>query len=111
MDDMLKHTIGLPEIALAPGDTVVREGDAGGGLWILVSGALRVSKGGVSVNVVNRPGAVIGEISLLLDSPYTATVVAASRAWCAMRRTAALCWPIRRSRSSWQWVWPSGSRS
>jgi CRP/FNR family transcriptional regulator, cyclic AMP receptor protein len=76
MDDLLKHTIGLPEIALAPGDTVVREGDAGGGLWVLVSGALQVSKGGVSVNVVNRPGAVIGEISLLLNSPYTATVAA-----------------------------------
>jgi CRP-like cAMP-binding protein len=73
---MLKHTAGLPEIALAAGDTVVREGDTGGGLWILVSGALQISKGGVSVNVVNRPGAVIGEISLLLNAPFSATVVA-----------------------------------
>lgn len=76
MDEMLKHTAGLPEIHLAAGDTVVREGEAGRGLWILVSGALQVSKGGVSVNVVNRPGAVVGEISLLLNSPYTATVSA-----------------------------------
>jgi CRP-like cAMP-binding protein len=76
MHDMLKHTTGLPEIRLAAGHTLVREGDIGAGLWILVSGALQITKGGVSVNVVNRPGAVIGEISLLLNAPYSATVVA-----------------------------------
>ena len=73
---MLTHTIGLPEVGLATGDTLVREGDAGASLWILVSGALQVRKDDVAINVVNRPGAVIGEISLLLDRPYSATVVA-----------------------------------
>ena len=67
----------LPEIRLAPGETLVREGDPGGGLWFLVSGALRVRKGGVLVNTVTRPGAVIGEVSLLLDTACSATVEAA----------------------------------
>lgn len=78
MADLLTLAAELPSIDLAPGDTVVREGAAGGGLWILVSGALQVIKGGVAVNAVTRPGAVIGEISLLLGSPYTATVVASA---------------------------------
>lgn len=76
MDELLQRTAGLPEVRLAPGDTVIREGETGDGLWILVSGALQVSKDGVSVNSIQRPGAAIGEISLLLDSPYSATVVA-----------------------------------
>ena len=76
MTDLLTLTAGLPEIRLAPGDVVVREGDPGAGLWVLVSGTLQVSKGGVAVNSVTRPGAVIGELSLLLDAPCTATVKA-----------------------------------
>ena len=76
MDELLHHTAGLPEITLAPGDTVVREGEAGGGLWVLVSGVLQVSKGGVVINAISKPGAAIGEISLLLDSPISATVAA-----------------------------------
>ena len=76
MDELLQRSAGLPEITLAAGDTVVREGDAGDGLWILVSGTLMVSKDGIAINSVSRPGAAIGEISLLLDSPYSATVVA-----------------------------------
>jgi CRP/FNR family transcriptional regulator, cyclic AMP receptor protein len=78
MTHMLALTSGLPEIALAPGDTVVREGESGGGLWVLVSGTLKVSKGGVAVNTVTRAGAVIGELSLLLGGDYTATVVASA---------------------------------
>jgi CRP-like cAMP-binding protein len=51
-----------------------------------VSGALQVRKGTVVVNTINRPGAVIGEISLLLDAPYGATVVATEA--CTLRHAA-----------------------
>lgn len=76
MDELLQRTAGLPEISLAPGDIVVREGEAGDGLWILVSGRLQISKAGMVVTSISRPGAAVGEISLLLNSPCTATVVA-----------------------------------
>ena len=76
MHELLQRTAGLPEISLAPGDTLVREGDSGDGLWILVSGTLQVSKAGTAISSVSHPGAAIGEISLLLDSPFSATVVA-----------------------------------
>ncbi len=76
MKDMLALSAHLPRIELAAGDVLVREGGTGGGLWILVSGALRVRKGDTAVNSVATPGAVIGEMSLLLDSPYSATVEA-----------------------------------
>jgi CRP-like cAMP-binding protein len=76
MHELLQHTAGLPEVRLAPGDTVVREGESGRALWFLVSGALQVRKADVAINSISRPGAAIGEISLLLDAPYSATVVA-----------------------------------
>jgi CRP/FNR family cyclic AMP-dependent transcriptional regulator len=74
--DPLALTAHLPEIELAPGEVVVREGGTSSSLWILVSGALRVRKGDVVVNTIDHPGAVIGEMSLLLGTRHSATVEA-----------------------------------
>jgi CRP-like cAMP-binding protein len=45
-----------------------------------VSGALQVRKGDVMVNTITEPGALVGEISVLLNSVYSATVVVAEPA-------------------------------
>jgi CRP-like cAMP-binding protein len=74
--DALALSAHLPEVDLAPGDVVVREGGTSSSLWILVSGALRVVKGDVTVNTIADPGAVIGEMSLLLGTRHSATVEA-----------------------------------
>jgi len=76
MSEMLALSASLPEVAFAPGDVVIREGGSAGGLWILVSGALKVTKGGVVVNSIARPGALVGEIAVLLDTVNSATVEA-----------------------------------
>lgn len=78
MEDLLARTGGLPEISLAAGDVLVREGETDSGLWILVSGTLQVHKAGIAISSIRRPGAAIGEISLLLDAPHSATVVASA---------------------------------
>ena len=59
-----------------PGAVVVREGDDGGRIWILEHGALLVRKGGTPVNTIDQPGAIIGEVSVLLGIPSGATVEA-----------------------------------
>jgi len=74
--DMLALSASLPEVAFAAGEVVVREGGADGALWVLVSGALRVRKGAIAVNTVTRPGALIGEIAVLLETVNGATVEA-----------------------------------
>ena len=43
---------------------------------MLVSGALLVRKGAVTVNTITHPGALIGEMSLLLGVDHSATVEA-----------------------------------
>ena len=79
MKDMLTLSAHLPEIEFAAGDIVVREGGTAGALWVLVSGALQVRKGTVLVNRITRPGALIGEISVLLGTAYSASVEATGR--------------------------------
>lgn len=76
MTDLLALAAHLPEITVADGDTLVEEGGTGSGLWVLVAGALEVRKGDVAVNTITVPGALVGEMSALLGTRHSATVVA-----------------------------------
>ena len=75
---MLTLSAHLPEVEFAPGAVVLREGDSAGAIWVLVAGSLHVYKGGMVVNVITQPGAVVGEISVLLNTVYGATIEAAA---------------------------------
>ena len=76
---MLALSAHLPQRMFERGEVVVREGDTAGGIWVLASGALLVRKAGVVVNHITRPGAIVGEVSVLLGSAYSATVEATER--------------------------------
>lgn len=65
---------------VAPGVVVLREGEPGRGLFVLLAGEVDVSKvdGQEKVLLASlKPGDVFGEISLLHDQPANATVTAA----------------------------------
>lgn len=76
MVEMLALSAHLPEKRFGAGEVVVAEGVEGRDIWVLVSGALEVRKAGVPVNTIRDPGALVGEISVLLGAPHGATVVA-----------------------------------
>ncbi len=73
---MLELSAHLPEITVDAGHAVVHEGGTSGEIWVLVSGSLQVLKGDVAVNVINRPGAMVGDVSVLLGTDHVTTVVA-----------------------------------
>jgi CRP/FNR family cyclic AMP-dependent transcriptional regulator len=73
---MLGLSAHLPEVEFAAGEAVVREGGPSGSIWVLVSGALRVRKGDIEVSTITNPGALIGEMSVLLGIDHSATVEA-----------------------------------
>ncbi len=76
MPSLLELADDLPIVTLRPGEVLCAEGAAGGAVWVLESGRLAVTKDGARVNTVDRPGALVGEMALLLDGAATATVVA-----------------------------------
>lgn len=86
MADMLSVSDGHPEMMFNTGDVVMSEGSSDGAIWVLVSGALNVRKGDVVVGVVTEPGAMLGEVSLLLGTGHSATVQATEPS--VMRRIA-----------------------
>lgn len=66
----------LPLERVAAGTTVLAAGTKTGRLLFLETGRIGIVRDGVTVTRVREPGAVFGEMSLLLDVPHTADVVA-----------------------------------
>ena len=59
---------------IAPGMDLIEQGGRTGQLYVLKDGELEVLRDGMHVTTIKTPGAVIGEMSVLLDAPQTATV-------------------------------------
>lgn len=76
MTDVLALCGGLPEIRIAKGGRLIEEGVRTDRLYVLKHGAFEVLRNGVRVITISAPGAFLGEISAVLDSAPTATVVA-----------------------------------
>jgi CRP-like cAMP-binding protein len=78
MRAVLDYCTGATRREVPSGTFVLHEGSKTGHLFVLLEGRLEVIKGDSVVAVLTEPGAVLGEMSVLLDQPHTATVRAAS---------------------------------
>jgi CRP-like cAMP-binding protein len=79
MREILDYCTGGVRRDVSAGLFVVHEGHTTGHLYVLIEGRLEVIKGDTVVATITEPGAVLGEMSVLLDKPHTATVRAASK--------------------------------
>ncbi len=70
----------MPSRALVPMEILINQGAPGGDLYVLQSGELAVERDGVEVARVSRPNSLVGEMSVLLGSPNSATVRAVGEA-------------------------------
>jgi len=71
---LLQRIATLPLEIYKPGETVLAAGTKTGRLLILRKGAVAIEKGGTVIAKVTEPGAVLGELSALLNLPHTADV-------------------------------------
>lgn len=76
MAPLLDTCTSLPVWSYEPGDTVIQEDCKNGRLFVLKSGVVEVRKRNQALNRSASPGAVFGEVSALLNSAYSASVVA-----------------------------------
>jgi CRP-like cAMP-binding protein len=76
MSSVLQHGsgAGLPAIRFDAGIALLVEGESTGRLYLLIDGEVEVLRGDTRVMVANQPGAIFGEMSVLLGVPHTATV-------------------------------------
>jgi CRP-like cAMP-binding protein len=56
------------------GKELVRQGGRLGTLFVLKSGEVEVIRDGALIRAIAQPGAIFGEMSVLLETPHTATV-------------------------------------
>lgn len=66
------------KITVAAGAVLLAEGTKSGRVYVLEEGTLEVARGETQVALVSERGSIFGEMSLLLDSPHTASVRAAT---------------------------------
>lgn len=63
-----------PAKIFAEGSLLITEGGKPGALYVLESGEVEVIRHGIVVATIAEPGAIIGEMSLLLEAPHSASV-------------------------------------
>ena len=64
-------------------ETIVREGSTGTALYVVLSGKVRVERGGAPVGELH-PNDFFGELSLIEEEPRSASVVAADESECLL---------------------------
>ena len=78
MKDVLDRCAGLTVEEFEQGSIIIDEGGASGRLIVLEDGVVEVLRGETIIARIAEPGSIFGEMSVLLDRPYTATVRAAT---------------------------------
>ena len=79
-EQLLQLATRLEREEIAPGETVVREGEPGDRFYIVLSGMLNVSQEGLGERRILRPGDAFGEVALAMGIPRTASVRAVTPA-------------------------------
>jgi CRP/FNR family transcriptional regulator, cyclic AMP receptor protein len=74
MSAMLQLIAGHKVQDFVPGEVVMEQGSASGNLLVLIHGEVEILRDDVRVAKAAAPGAVFGEMSVLLDSAHSATV-------------------------------------
>ena len=76
---MSLHSVATSRV-LDPGEVLIEQGGPGGDLYILEAGSLAVERDGVPITTISTPDALVGEMSVLLGTPNSATVRAVGHA-------------------------------
>jgi|SRR5918996_1045259 CRP-like cAMP-binding protein len=71
---VLRRLSSLPIETYRQGDLVLAGGSSTGKLLIMSEGAVEILRGGVRIAEIADPGAIFGDLAVLLDQPHSADV-------------------------------------
>ncbi|MFP4446845.1 MAG: cyclic nucleotide-binding domain-containing protein [Desulfosudaceae bacterium] len=71
------------------GETIIKEGDVDPWLYFLLSGQVRVKKGGVEISTISTTGEIFGEMRIVDDKARSASVFADGHTVCLAVNTSA----------------------
>jgi len=74
VSDLLSQCGELPQRRCAAGTTIFEQGDVGGSVFVLVEGTVSIERDDTVLAVLDTPGAVLGEMSTVLQRPASASV-------------------------------------
>jgi CRP/FNR family transcriptional regulator, cyclic AMP receptor protein len=76
--DLLALCADLPTEAVPAGGVLIETGAVTSRMYVLASGSVTIERDGVAFARIDNPGAIFGEMSVVLDQPASATVRASS---------------------------------
>jgi CRP/FNR family cyclic AMP-dependent transcriptional regulator len=82
MQDLLALCADLPLRSWQPGEVLIEFGHVASAMYVLTSGSVTIERDGTVFSRIDTPGAIFGEMSVVLGSPATATARAASTVVC-----------------------------
>jgi CRP-like cAMP-binding protein len=74
MTAAFEYCAGGDQRQFSAGELLLREGERSGQLYVLIDGQIEVVKGETVVASIAEPGAIFGEMSILLDRDHSANV-------------------------------------
>jgi CRP/FNR family cyclic AMP-dependent transcriptional regulator len=76
--DLLALCAGLPKQTVPSGEVLIETGAMASQMYVLASGTVTIERDDVPFARIDTPGAIFGEMSVVLDQPASATVRASS---------------------------------
>lgn len=73
MRAILAHCGAFPQESLPGGTVLLGEGQITGRVYVLTEGRIEILRNEAQVTVLDEPGSLVGEMSVLLGAPHTAT--------------------------------------
>src|ERR1700746_236551 len=92
----------LPLVTYQAGETVIADGSQTGRLLILSKGTVVIVKQDTEIAKVAEPGAVFGELSVLLNQPHTADVPLSIKNWTHQKNPALRWWGWQIPKFQWR---------
>lgn len=74
--DLLTQCAELPRRTVEVGESIIDQGGTGGSVFVLVDGSVAIERDDARLAVLDTPGALLGEMSTVLQQPSSASVVA-----------------------------------